>query len=278
VLLAGGSAVTALRLGGAMVGLQASIGALNDLRDAAADSVSKPSKPLPSGRATPAAAWAVTLVGLVAGLGLSIPSGLPTLILAVAGVACGYVYDVWLKQTAWSWLPLALALPLLPAYAWVGAGFGLPPGWFVLFPAAILAGAALAISNALADAEADRKAGLGTVVASLGFGRAWWLHAALLCAVAALAVATLSWVGAGGRGLLSAVLMAVGTIAIGAGALLLRASRPETAAPSAGLGRTAAQSGGPGRLDPPGVAWGLEALGVVALAFGWLAGVASAGS
>ncbi|MCI0346388.1 MAG: UbiA family prenyltransferase, partial [Chloroflexi bacterium] len=112
--MAGGGWGTAVRLGLAMLGFQLSIGAFNDLNDVAADTRSKPGKPIPSGAARVADARLLTLGGLAVGLALSWPSGPAVLAIALAGAACGYAYDAGLKRTSLSWLPLALALPLLP--------------------------------------------------------------------------------------------------------------------------------------------------------------------
>ena len=80
-------------------------------------------------------------------------------------IAIGLAYDLRLKGTAWSWLPFAIGIPILPVFGWVGATGSLPPAFVVLVPAAVAAGAALAIGNALVDVERDRAAG-----ASVGRG------------------------------------------------------------------------------------------------------------
>ena len=111
-----------------MTALQASIGALNDLVDAPSDRGRKPGKPIPAGLVTPTAARTVVATGAVVGVGLaaaerpragarwpssSSRSGMATTCLA--------------KGTAWSWLPFALGIPLLPVYGWFGATGGARP-------------------------------------------------------------------------------------------------------------------------------------------------------
>ena len=268
-----------MRLGSAMLAIQLSIGAFNDLNDADADARSKPGKPIPAGATGPGDARLITVAGLVIGLALSWPSGPIVTATALAGAACGYLYDAGLKRTALSWLPLAIALPLLPAFAWLGASAsaeapfglsGLPPGAGILVPLAILAGGALAISNALIDLEADKAAGLSTVVARLGRERSWWLHATLLAAV--VVVAAGAWwgtpvgpAGSGATGLVGGVafLAGAGLMALGAG-LTWRRARPV----------------GPDEPDPAGwvtrLAWEIEAVGVGLLGLGWIAAMFNA--
>jgi 4-hydroxybenzoate polyprenyltransferase len=105
-------------------------------------------------------------------------------------VAIGVSYDVRLKGTAWSWLPFAVGIPLLPVYGWVGATGSLAPWFAVLLPAAVAAGAALAIANSLVDVERDLAAGRTSVAASLGRRRAGWLAAGLLAGVLLLDAAS----------------------------------------------------------------------------------------
>jgi 4-hydroxybenzoate polyprenyltransferase len=236
-----------------MLALQASIGALNDVRDARADAVGKPSKPIPAGLVRPATATAVALATLVLGLLLTLPSGPTAVAIALLGVGCGYAYDLWLKPTPLSWLPLAVALPLLPAYTWVGAGAGLPPAYGLLVPLAIAAGAGLALANALADVERDRRAGLVNVVVRLGPSLAWRVHAGIHLFVIAVAFGLLGLVGGRGPGVALAL---VGASLLGGGALLGR-------------------GGGALRRER---AWELEAIGVAVLGIGWLAATAGLGA
>jgi 4-hydroxybenzoate polyprenyltransferase len=253
VALAGGGPATIVRLAAAMVALQASIGALNDIRDARADATTKPSKPIPAGLARPAEARLVVVGGLVIGLLLSTPSGSAAVVVAVLGVASGYAYDLWLKPTPLSFLPLAVALPLQPAFAFVGVGAGLPPGFAVLVPLAVAAGTGLAIANALADVERDRRAGLATIVERLGPQVAWRLHAGLQVAVAAVAIGALSIVGGRGPGVVGTV---VGGALLVAGTFVARAAEP------ADRER----------------AWEIEAIATAIVGVSWLAAISAAPS
>jgi 4-hydroxybenzoate polyprenyltransferase len=185
-----------VRLAVAMTALQAGIGATNDLADAPADATAKPAKPVPAGLVSRRAATTVAVVAIALGMGLSVPSGWGTVAIASAGLGVGLAYDLRLKGTAWSWLPFAVGLPLLPVYAWLGAVGSLPAAFGVLVPAAIAAGAALAIGNARADLERDVAGGVVSIATALGAGAAWALQVALLVAVGLAAVVSTAVSGA----------------------------------------------------------------------------------
>ena len=158
-LIAGASPPRAIFLGLGMLAIQGSIGALNDYVDADRDAVGKPGKPIAAGLVRRGHAAVLALVLAVIGLILSASGGPGPGVIGLLILLIGWLYDAFFKGTAWSWLPFAVGIPLLPVYAWLGA-VGSVPGWFVvLVPAAALAGAALAIGNALVDVERDRAAG-----------------------------------------------------------------------------------------------------------------------
>ena len=219
-LVAGADPTRAALLGIAMIGLQVSIGAVNDLADVDRDRAHKPAKPLPNGLVTRPVARTVAIVGLLIGLGLSLLIGPWTLVVvAASGVLAGYAYDLRLKGTAWSWLPFAVGLPLLPIYAWIGAVGRVPAAFVILVPLAIVAGGAVALLNGLVDIERDRAAGLETAAVRLGAHRARQVAAALLTSVAVAVGISLSVVGADGRAWLAAIagmiLTVVGLVLVG---------------------------------------------------------------
>jgi 4-hydroxybenzoate polyprenyltransferase len=251
-LVAGADPWVALRLGGSMVGLQVSIGALNDVLDAPSDGDRKPGKPIPAGLVSATTGRAVVILGATVGLLLGIPFGPGLVGLGGVVLAIGYAYDLRAKGTAWSWLPFALGIPLLPVYAWFGATGGLPASLAVLLPAGVAAGSALAIANALADVERDRAAGLRSVAQQLGAERAWAAQAVLLVAVVAVAVAS-AWLG-------GAAVAFVG-LAVGAGTII-----------AIGLALGHGRGASPVRRER---AWEIEATGVALLAVAWLAAIAS---
>jgi 4-hydroxybenzoate polyprenyltransferase len=249
-----------------MACLQASIGTVNDLVDAPLDARSKSGKPLPAGHLSIDLARAWAGLGLVLGLGLAVPSGVATIAVAMAGVGLGYVYDARLSRTAWSWLPLSLALPLVPIFAWLGATGAVPPGLSVLIPVAVIAGGALMVGNALADVDRDAAAGKATVAVRFGRRGAWLVNAVAMTAAAGLALAVAPGgdagilAGGGGKGSpvellaqLRAFGIPLGGAVIGIGAWLLAMTRS-----------TMRERG-----------WELEVVGTAVLGLGWLAGTAA---
>jgi 4-hydroxybenzoate polyprenyltransferase len=243
-----------------MLALQVSIGAVNDLADEALDAAVKPAKPLPEGLVSRRAARWVAVGALLAGLGLSAPSGAATVAVAAAGVGLGYLYDLRLSRTAASWAPLALALPLVPIHAWLGSTGSVPAGLWALVPAAVLAGAGLAISNGLVDVERDARAGREGASVTLGRERAWIAATVLLAIAGALAIVVAPDVAATVGGAERTLLRAVRLGGIGLGILLI--------ALGAGLLRA-------GRATVRERGWELQALGVACIGVGWLAGTAA---
>ena len=244
-LVAGAAVPDAARLGVAMTALQVAIGSVNDLHDAPADAVAKRAKPIPSGLVPPGAAALLAVVAAAVGIGLSVPSGWGTVAIALAGLGVGLAYDLRLKGTAWSWLPFAIGIPLLPVYAWYGATGALPAAFAVLVPAAVATGAALAIGNARADAERDGASGVASIAIALGPSRAWAVQVAILAAVGVVAIGSAVAAGA-----------SVGQLALIGGAALVPTL---AAAASRGLRPAALER-----------AWEVEAIGVAGLAVAWL--------
>jgi 4-hydroxybenzoate polyprenyltransferase len=245
----GGRPLDALRLAVAMVALQAVIGSVNDLVDVGRDAGQKPAKPIPAGLVGPSAALVVALVAAAVGLLLSLPSGPATGALAVAILGVGLLYDLWLRGTAWSWLPFALGIPLLPVYAWLGAAGHVPGMFLLLVPTAFVSGSGLAIANSLADLERDRGAGVRSVAGQLGRAGAWTADAMLQATVVAVALASLLGTGASLPILLGA---AAATAVLLGGVRLSRTASP------------ASRERG----------WELQAVGTALLAAAWIAGVA----
>lgn len=242
--VAGGTVTVALRLGLGMLFIQFAIGTLNDLLDAPRDRDRRPIKPIAAGVVSSSTARGLALGSATGGLILVAPSGPETLAIAAVGLGCGVAYDLWLSRTAISWLPLAFALPLVPVYAWVGASGGVPGAVLAVVPVAILAGAGLAIGNALVDLEADQGHGRRTVAVTLGRTRSWATQAGGL--VLAIVLAILLW--PIGGGLAAERVLATGIGLTLAGIVLL------------GVPRRIA-----GRIG-----WALEAVGIAVIGIGWV--------
>jgi 4-hydroxybenzoate polyprenyltransferase len=195
-LVAAATPAVALQLGLSMTALQVSIGALNDLHDAADDAGRKPGKPIPAGLVGVPLARAVAVGGAAVGVGLAAVVDGRLAALALVVLLIGYGYDLVAKGTAWSWLPFAVGIPILPVYGWLGGAGELPAFFTALVPMAVLAGAALAIANARADLERDRAAGTVSVATRLGLERSWRWQAVLWVAAAAVGLGWLAFRGA----------------------------------------------------------------------------------
>jgi 4-hydroxybenzoate polyprenyltransferase len=247
-MIAGGSAGLGAVLGASMLALQLSIGTLNDVVDAPRDAVAKPLKPIPAGLVRRREAIAATVVAACAGLVLAAVVRVEVLVVAFVVLGIGYAYDLLLKPTPISWLAFAVGIPLLPVFAWVGAGAALPGSFGLLLPAAAVAGAMLAVANSLADAERDRLAGVATLPVAIGARRAWLVHAGLAVALLGVAGAGAVAMGARGPGLIVAV--------VGAGLIVVGAML---------AGHRAANRRERG--------WEAECLGTAMLGIGWLAAV-----
>lgn len=145
---------TVIALGVAMLCFQFAIGIANDIVDAADDAKSKPWKAIPRGVVS--RRHAIVLATAFAGVGMLISSGLPfgAWVVGIAGLACGLAYDVQLKRTALSWLPFAVALPLIPVWVFLGLERWEPLLWFA-FPLGALVGLALHLANQAPDVAGE---------------------------------------------------------------------------------------------------------------------------
>ena len=88
--------------------------------------------------------------------------------IAAAGATLGYLYNAGIKRTPISFLPFALGVALIPAFAWSAAGVPLPTAIATLCLIALPGGSALALQNALADRELDKSVGTNGAVVRLG--------------------------------------------------------------------------------------------------------------
>jgi 4-hydroxybenzoate polyprenyltransferase len=251
-LIAGADGSTAARLALGMLGLQFAIGTANDLADAPRDRLSRVHKPLPAGLIEPGQAGAVMLVGASVGLSAAASVGLAPLAVGILGLADGLIYDLRLKGTAFSWLPFAAGVALLPAYAWLGATGGLPAAFWGIVPMALLAGAVLAVANALADMERDRQVGVASVATALGRTRALAADAAGFAVLQLVVVAS--------------------SAAVGLVATALAAELAGIVLGWVGLGFSASRNEKVARLG-----WEVQAVGIVAMGAAWLAVLGSAG-
>jgi 4-hydroxybenzoate polyprenyltransferase len=179
---------------GAHTAMQLAIAMLNDYCDRERDAVGKPEKPIPRGLVTPREALLAGGVMIALMLLLLLP--LPPLawLLSLAYLALGMAYNLGLKATPFSGVVFALAMPLIPLYAFAGVGRGLTLlVW--LIPLGLLLGVALNLANSLPDLEADVASGARTLAVVLGLKRSF-ATVTILLILAALLILSLTISGA----------------------------------------------------------------------------------
>ncbi len=176
---------TILLIIAAHTAMQISIAMINDYCDRRLDAASKPQKPIPKGLIRPHEALISGLFMMVIMLLLLLPLNPLALLISVAYLALGQGYNLGLKSTPFSGIVFALAIPLIPLYAFAGAGH-IPPILIWLLPVGTLLGVALNLANSLTDLEEDATNGARTLAVVLGVKRSFLLCRILIVASVAL--------------------------------------------------------------------------------------------
>ncbi len=190
-----------LELGFAMLSYQFAIGAANDLVDAADDRAAKPWKAIPRGVLSRRTAIALAAGFAGAGMVISAPlPGAPWLV-GIAGLFCGLAYDVQLKRTALSWLPFAIAFPLIPVWVYLALDRWDSLLW-AAFPLGALLGFALHLANQAPDVP--KEPNLRGIAHRLGTERAANLALGVFGLAGAVAVVVLLFASAPMQALLAA--------------------------------------------------------------------------
>jgi 4-hydroxybenzoate polyprenyltransferase len=171
---------------------QFSISAMNEWADRERDAAANRRRPVALGWVRPQTALALALLFGLAALPGALSFGLLSLILVIAGLGIGWAYDLVLKPTPLSFIPFAIAFPLL--LFWVGVLAGRPPASLLFL---FVAGAPLAIAIHLADAipdrDVDRDVGIHTLAVALGRPAAEVAAAAGLLIAGLLTLGRLVW-------------------------------------------------------------------------------------
>jgi len=164
-----------------MLLVQFSISALNEWADADLDLRAQRQRPIPLGLVSRGAALGVAVVCAVGAFLLCVLADLGPFALLVVGIgtASGWAYDLRLKATPLSFVPFAVAFPLMPF--WIGVLAARPlSSLMILFLGGSPLAAAIHLADAIPDREADRAAGLRTLAVALGTPRAELAAAGLL--------------------------------------------------------------------------------------------------
>lgn len=187
--------------------MQFSIAMLNDYCDRRFDAQSKTEKPIPRGLILPREALIAGLLMVVIMLVLLIPLPRLALVISLCYLTLGQAYNLGLKSTPLSGIVFALAMPLIPLYAFAAVGHTLPIIiWFV--PAGFLLGVALNLANSLPDLEEDAAHGLRTLAVVLGVARSFAVCDSMiaLCAVL-VGVLTITGIVPANTGIITPVLI-----------------------------------------------------------------------
>jgi geranylgeranylglycerol-phosphate geranylgeranyltransferase len=197
----------------------------NDLCDLEIDRINRPDRPLPSGKVSPRAAGAFAAALFAAGLALSVPAGLPCVVIAVVNSLLLVLYAKSLKQTVFLG-NAAVAYLSASVYPFGGALAGIP-AMVHTFPLAGMTFLAMLSRELLKDAEdvpGDSAAGARTVPVVHGVKRT--VVFAYACAIGAIAVSLLPVVPWWGKHYLAGIGVADLVIFAGA-AVALRCRTPE---------------------------------------------------
>ncbi|MBA2682043.1 MAG: UbiA family prenyltransferase [Ktedonobacteraceae bacterium] len=147
--------------------MQLAIAVLNDYADRRLDMLSKRDKPIARGLVLPREALILGICLIILMFLLLLPLHPLALLFSVLYLACGLGYNLGLKSTPFSGVVFAIAIPLIPVYAFVGVGRIIPVVfWFI--PVAALLGIALNLANSLSDIEEDAANGARTLAVMLG--------------------------------------------------------------------------------------------------------------
>jgi len=170
--------------------MQFSIGILNDYCDRHLDALGEKNKPIVLGLLRPHEALLAGLLMIVVMVIILFPLNLLALLAATGYLVLGQLYNLGLKSTPLSGILFALAMPLLPLYAFAGVGY-IPSMviWFI--PIGALLGVALNLANALPDVEEDAASKANTLAVTLGV-KGSFLACPLLIAPAAILIGVLT--------------------------------------------------------------------------------------
>ncbi len=147
--------------------MQFSIGILNDYCDRKLDATGEKKKPIVLGLVRPNEALVAGLFMIVVMVAILLPLSFFALLAATGYLVLGQIYNLGLKSTPLSGILFALAMPLLPLYAF--AGVGRIPSMVIWFlPIGALLGVALNLANALPDVEEDAASKANTLAVVLG--------------------------------------------------------------------------------------------------------------
>jgi len=171
--------------------MQFSIGILNDYCDPELDAAGGKDKPIVRGLVRPHDALLAGLFMIVLMFVILLPLNHLALLAALGYLALGQLYNLGLKSTPASGILFALAMPLLPLYAF--AGVDRIPSMVIWFlPIGALLGVTLNLANALPDVEEDAASHANTLAVAVGV-RGSFIACPLLVAAGAVLIGALTF-------------------------------------------------------------------------------------
>ena len=180
-----------LELAAALALQQFAISAHNDYVDRTLDATAKPWRALPAGVLRPRTTLLLAAAFGLGALVIATPLGFDEVVLVALGLSAGLAYNARLKRTPLSWLPFAVAFPLIPLFG-MAALDRWPSYWSLTYVVVSPAAVAIHLWDSLPDVELDRRHGVRGLAATLGPNRA--RRAAWLLAGAALFIAAdIAW-------------------------------------------------------------------------------------
>jgi 4-hydroxybenzoate polyprenyltransferase len=167
---------------------QLSVGWSNDYADRHRDALAhRHDKPIAAGQVDASTVALAAGAAAAACAVLSFLSGWRAAVVHLAAVALAWAYNLWLKRTAASIVPYALAFGALPAFVTLGLpGHPLPPAWAVA--ASALLGTGAHFVNTLPDIETDILTGVRGLPHRIGARPSLLVGAALIAAAMSLVV------------------------------------------------------------------------------------------
>lgn len=167
---------------------QFAISVHNDWCDRSLDAATKPWRAIPAGAIAAHAAFGAAWLLAAVSLACALPLGAAEVALDAVGIGAGFAYNARLKATRLSWLPFAVAFPLLPLFG--AAAFGAwPRGGWSLFVIGLPCVLAIHLADTLPDVASDAAHGLAGLAHSLGATGARRVSLGALLAAGVLATA-----------------------------------------------------------------------------------------
>ena len=146
---------------------QVTVGVSNDYHDRALDAQGQTWKPLARGIVSPGEARAIIAIAFVLMLAFAISLGPIVLLLALLGTFAGQLYNFWLRETSFSWLPYIVGFIVLPISIWV-AMERFDPRQLALVPIGLPLLIGVHLAQTLPDSETDFALGARGFAVTLG--------------------------------------------------------------------------------------------------------------